>query len=338
MPEVTLATIALKAGVHRSTVSMALRNHPRIPESTRRKLQLLAAELGYRPNPMVTALMQLRRAARSPAQTACIAYLTAFATRNGWREPPYFYGGIEKRCSELGFSVSPFWLKEPGMTPRRMAQILHSRGIRGVIVGRCPPNTDSIEFPFEEFASVSVTLNLREPVTHVVAFQQFFNVCLAFDRCRALRYRRIGLAVLHSQWPRSQERWIGGFLMRQTQVPQGDRVPPLVHKTGEPSRLVDWIRSERVDVVLTGEAQTAYDTLQRARVRVPQRVALVGLGITDSPTFIAGVYNDPSRIGSVAVEVLTAQLYRNEIGLPADPQEVLLDGHWLDGPTAPPLG
>ena len=40
---VTLAVVAAKAGVHVTTVSMALRNDTRLPESTRTRLQKLAA-------------------------------------------------------------------------------------------------------------------------------------------------------------------------------------------------------------------------------------------------------------------------------------------------------
>ena len=41
--------IAEVAGVHPTTVSMALRNHPRIPESTRNQLKKLAEKMGYVP-------------------------------------------------------------------------------------------------------------------------------------------------------------------------------------------------------------------------------------------------------------------------------------------------
>jgi len=36
---VTLADIARKAGVHVTTVSLAMRNHPRLPEKTRQRIQ-----------------------------------------------------------------------------------------------------------------------------------------------------------------------------------------------------------------------------------------------------------------------------------------------------------
>ena len=51
----TLADIAREAGVHVTTVSLALRNHPRLPESTRLRLQNLAKLRGYTPDPWLPA-------------------------------------------------------------------------------------------------------------------------------------------------------------------------------------------------------------------------------------------------------------------------------------------
>ncbi len=57
-PKATLDDVARSAGVHRTTVSLALRNHPRIPQATRDRVKQIANDLGYRINPLVSALMQ----------------------------------------------------------------------------------------------------------------------------------------------------------------------------------------------------------------------------------------------------------------------------------------
>ena len=53
--------VADAAQVHRTTVSLALRRDPRIPTATRERVERHAAKLGYRANPLVSALMQLQR-------------------------------------------------------------------------------------------------------------------------------------------------------------------------------------------------------------------------------------------------------------------------------------
>ena len=52
-----MRAIAEKAGVSTMTVSLALRDHASIPESTRTLIKAIASELGYRPDPVLRAIM-----------------------------------------------------------------------------------------------------------------------------------------------------------------------------------------------------------------------------------------------------------------------------------------
>lgn len=54
---IRLRDIAEKAGFSANTVSLALRNSPRIPEKTRKQIQDLATELNYRPNRIAQSLV-----------------------------------------------------------------------------------------------------------------------------------------------------------------------------------------------------------------------------------------------------------------------------------------
>ncbi|RRJ98846.1 LacI family DNA-binding transcriptional regulator [Opitutaceae bacterium TAV3] len=62
LKDVNMEAVARAAGVHRTTVSMALRGHPKLPEATRARIRELAERMGYRPNPLVQALMSTRAA------------------------------------------------------------------------------------------------------------------------------------------------------------------------------------------------------------------------------------------------------------------------------------
>ena len=72
---VTLAEVARTAGVHRTTVSMALRDHPRLPRNTRERLKTLATLLGYRPDPALAALNAYRVANSHSSHHTGVAYL-----------------------------------------------------------------------------------------------------------------------------------------------------------------------------------------------------------------------------------------------------------------------
>lgn len=49
----SLQDIAARLGVHPSTVSRALRNHPAISEAVRLRVQAVAREFAYKPNPLI---------------------------------------------------------------------------------------------------------------------------------------------------------------------------------------------------------------------------------------------------------------------------------------------
>src|SRR4051812_49177178 len=73
---VTMRAIAEQAGVTHATVSMALRNHPLISAKTRQKIQRIARNLGYRPDPEVAKLMRHLRLKHKPKFKSTIAALT----------------------------------------------------------------------------------------------------------------------------------------------------------------------------------------------------------------------------------------------------------------------
>src|SRR3954467_7024054 len=101
---VTLAVIAKKAGVHVTTVSLALRNHPRLPETTRQRIHALATQMGYRPDPMLRALVSYRGKVMERRNTPTLAYVTNWTTRWGWKKVtahPDFYAGAEAMANQL---------------------------------------------------------------------------------------------------------------------------------------------------------------------------------------------------------------------------------------------
>src|SRR5712672_334593 len=96
----TMQQIADAAGVSRMAVSLALRNSPKISAATAERIRRLAEELGYRPNPMVSALMTQLRHSRDMKKPSVLAYVTAFPTEEGWRRPrpaAAFYEGARRR-------------------------------------------------------------------------------------------------------------------------------------------------------------------------------------------------------------------------------------------------
>src|SRR3954467_6338095 len=83
---VSLRTIADEAKTSRMTVSLALRGHPSISAAQRKRVQKLARRLGYTPNPIVTNLMGMLRAATHTKTTISIAIVTNQLGDHYWRK------------------------------------------------------------------------------------------------------------------------------------------------------------------------------------------------------------------------------------------------------------
>src|ERR1700722_16767953 len=112
---VTMAEVARSAGVHVTTVSLALRNHPRLPEETRGRIQRIAERLGYRPDPVLRALVAYRGRLAGRRSMPTLAYITNWNTRWGWRKVtahPDFHGGAERMAGQLGYKLEHFWMHE----------------------------------------------------------------------------------------------------------------------------------------------------------------------------------------------------------------------------------
>ncbi len=334
----TLQDVAARAGVHRTTVSLALRDHPSIPSETRRRIKAIAEELGYRANPLVTALMRSRRTGKA-VKHAVLAYVTNHPTRYGWRPPelnePDFFPGAVERAKDLGYKLEHFWMAEPAMTPARLSDILSARGIHGVLIGRLPEGLHQLDLAWERFSCVALGLTLEVPRLHHVGENHFFTARHSMQQCLQRDYRRVGFAfTTPNNYPRVGDRWLGGYYSQQRLLASADRVTPY-EKGPDRDAFLKWFERWRPDAILASRADRAIAWLREADVRVPRDVGVVDLRNEQPGLGHAGVFYVPSRVGALAVEMLVGLIYRQEIGVPEYPHEVLLPGTWQEGTTLP---
>lgn len=329
---VYMTDVAREAGVHKSTVSLALRNHPRIPAETRERVRLAAEKLGYRPNPMVTALMQLKKASRPLSTAPGLAYVTAHPGRYDWRQKdsdlPDFLPGAARQAHELGFKLNDYWLTEPGMTGGRMSQILRARGITGIIVAPLPPGAHRLDLAWENFCVVSLGVHLTTPLVHRVAHNHFHTMKMAVARCRAAGCTRIGVYLAGQGYRVIWEHWIGAYLGEQVQGRK--TVAPCLAEDASPEVFWKWFRATKPDAIIFGRSPVP-EWLEAGGVKVPDDVSLVNLHVRDPKGWLAGVYYDPAITGGEAVNQLVALINRNEVGPPAQAHDFLIHGHWVQG-------
>lgn len=341
--KVSLEDIARRAGVHRSTVSLALRDHPRISKETRERVQRLASDLGYRINPLVAALMQSRRSGRS-TKDVVLAYITNYPTRFGWRPPhhdrPDYFPGAAARAEELGYKLEHFWLGEPGMTPERMSDILTARGINGVLIGRLPPGKQEIRLRWESFSSIALGMTLRNPNLHRVSEDFFSGGCQAAEQVFKRGYRRIGFVFSDvDDCPRVGDQWLGACLRQQMRHFPGDLIPHFDYREGADHQVAfeAWFKEYRPDVLMVTHTRPVLVWLERMGLSVPRDVGLASLNNDHLENGWSGIHCSPQKLGALATDMLVGFLHRGDSGVPDDPHEVLLGGEWQEGATLRPL-
>lgn len=351
-PRTTQADVARKAGVHVTTVSLALRNSPRLPVATREKLQLLAHELGYRPDPDLSALVAYRKSVRRSKQVSTLAYVTCSGGRWDWKKAPAhadFFRGASSRAPQLGYQLEHFWLGEPGLTPRRLSDILFSRGISGIVfASHWACEGDLREVDWSHFAAVAIDPLAQLPTLHTVTNDQRLMIQTAVRRIRAAGYERIGFVIPHWWAEIGNLAWTAGFLAEQIKIPAAERVPILFYGNETIARnqtdltvivpeqeFARWFDRHRPEVIVS------YSPFLRPRLnamglQVPRDVRFVDIFLEDASGITAGVRQNCVRVGELAVEVLASHLQQHTFGLPALHTTTLVDGTWFEGQSLPP--
>jgi LacI family transcriptional regulator len=351
---ITLADIARVAAVHVTTVSLALRNHPRLPESTRVRIQELARTLGYAPDPWLRALVAYRAQVVPRRNPPTLAYVTNWSSRWGWKAVtahPEFFAGAHAKAKELGYNLDHFWLREPGLTHGRLNGILFARGINGVIIASHMREIDGkLEFDWSHLSGVKIDYFPHKPELHNVTNNQCDIIRLAMQRVIGAGYRRIGF-VMHRGWDHSVDRlWTAGLLCEQQNLPPKLRIPAHIFPgplpveqwfketradvTVEPGPFAEWLRKYEPEVIVS-KGSFVLPELKRLGLRIPDDIAFVDVFLTDCSGKTAGVRQNHETVGALAVEILAGQLQHNKFGVPEIPTTTFVEGTWFDGASCP---
>jgi LacI family transcriptional regulator len=336
-----MAEIAQKLGVASSTVSRALRGDPRISAEMRQRVETVAEIAGYRPNPLVSALMANRRRRGGSGEVDVIALITNYGGRESWRAKDvcrWEYEGIVSRAGALGFRVEIFACSEYNYEANRLIATLRARGIRGVLLGFSRDEALQAPFPTEGFAVAGLSAYFRSTIVDRANFHGFYNVQLALEQMRQLGYRRPALVVPGLNNQISNNLWSGAFLDWQLQLPVGDRCEPYIPDDGENcGQFYAWLDANRPDSLLVYKVPVRRFLAKRGLL-VPNNVGVAYLYRTaDEIGAAAGIDGNLSAVGSAALDLVVEKLNANLTSIGSCPKEVLIKGFWRDGSTLPPL-
>jgi LacI family transcriptional regulator len=330
----TIRDIARKAGCHYSTVSLALRDHPRIPAQTKERIQAIARQLGYRADAMLSALCAYREMKRPPTERGVIAWLTNHRTEKGWTASACnrdYFQGASARAAERGYRLEQFWLAAPGMNPLRMSKIFWTRGIQGVLL---PPQErlGAIDLDWKNLSAVTFGYTLTHPRLHLVSNHEYRTMGTLFSELNHRGYRRVGLVNLRNQDERVDHNWLAAYLVEQNRLCADQAIPPLILEGWNDQDFLSWVDRFQPDAIVT-KLVDVLASLKRAGYRVPEDIGVAYHSLDEGRLGLSGMKKNSFQIGVMAVDLLVDMLHRNERGVPARAYLLMVEGTWYEGRT-----
>lgn len=337
---VGLRDVAAAAHVCAMTVSLALRDNPRIPSATRERIKRLAAELGYRPDPEISRLMNHLRAARTVRGRVGIAlvdfYPSATYVENCYNA--HVRAGAERRAAELGFTFTALHAADYPCNFAHLLDVVRARGLEGALL--LPP-VAPLELASAEWDDIAVLVTskaISAPRFHCIVPNQFGNTMRLLEAFAAHGRRRV-CAIFDEMFDERTGRNFTAAVNRS--AGRAILIVPQAASRPEKAMLVArWLARQQPDAVFAqSDAFAAALPLLQA-LQPPLNLQVITLNAQDSAGF-SYLDERADLIGSAAVDLLAGMMHCHETGVPAHPRTTLIDGELALTPnvvgTAPPL-
>lgn len=331
----TIRDIAAATRLSATTVSLALRNHPRISAATKARVEEAARRMNYRPNPTVVSIMTDVRLKKSPTYRETLGWINASDRSDFFHNKKLDAAGYSRclwqgaqECAErLGYLLEVFWIKGPQMSGRRMTEILTARGIRGLLIPPLPHARGHLSIDWRGFAVTALSHTVARPHFHRVVPDHHYNMQLVLRTLQRKGYQKIGLLIPRNSDLRLDQRLSAAYYLYQQNLPSKRRAPILFCDKDFEKSAASWLARHRPDAVVT---VSPYLRLRDIDIGDPAYSGKLGIALMGrSPNdegFIAALDENPFHLGVTAVNHLAGQLRRNECGIPEFPETIMIKG------------
>ncbi|MDR1281685.1 MAG: LacI family DNA-binding transcriptional regulator [Opitutaceae bacterium] len=342
--QVNLQQVAEYANVSVSTASRCLRGDTRFTTETRRRVETTAHALGYRPDPMLRALVAYRtRKKRAPVR-AGLAWLHPY--KGGLRKAPVprhrllsMFAGARQRAEALGYRLVEMALPDEAAVPA-VQRIIAARGIEGAVLCSVRRSPVCTGFDFSRIAAVSVGYPTGEqPDFPTIVPHYFRGAVRALDELRRRSGRRIGLALFDDTDVHTDHLIHSAFAYMREVRPEIAWTPALIRRERWKNCIEtfrEWYLEHRPDSILTNEWRIIHVILRQGH-SVPGDVNVVLTDIAHPTAVCGGIYENAQTLGVCAINQLDGMIRQREFGLPERIQHTFVENPWMDGPTIRPL-
>ena len=337
---VTYRDIAKRTGFSATTVSLAWRGYPSITEQTREKVLTAARELGYRPNPLVAALMSSLRSKRRKSVEAILAIISPSAKVDRAKVHPgtrQVHELAAQHAKDCGYQTEELVLDRIEEQHKDLDRILHARRVTGLLLDDAGGLTKRLKLDWSRYSVVRIGSRQPPLVFHTVTVDHSAVVRMAIEGVLARGYTRVGLVLPKWIQDVSDGQFAAAWVVAREL--QGERRLRSVHacEVLKEGPFLDWVRRDGIDAVITPDHNVLM-WLREAGLRVPEDVGVAHTDTTHPWWPFSGVEQDRDTMVRFAVELLISECNHNHRGCPDHPVRTSALGIWRDGETLRPPG
>lgn len=320
-----------------STVSRALNNSPRIRQSTAEKVRAKAAEMGYRPDPSLRRLTQLRWTGETSARPVSIALIKWLKADCPFRTQELI-APVRIAVESLGYGFETFCV-EDYKSPAEAARLMEARGVAGLIL--LPSNYPSAwtGFPWARFTAIHLLMGKELPTGLSYVDQGAFRVMLDAGR-RVAEARPKSAAICFFSPPSETPEGLQSYSAAVTVIEWWKKAgiacqPPRLFDGIEIMRqMAEWLAKEKVEAAIVPNAGIDAWKKPNGQPILPEKTKLIALDRRGWSDF-AGYERQSDLLARRAVQYIDSLIRHGERGCPALPETILVPLLWVPGPSFP---
>ena len=324
---ITIKDVAQAAGVSTQTVSRVMNNTSYVAPKTRRRVEEVVEQLGYRPSALARSLIQ-QRSYTLGVVTFGLKYVGPSRTLNG----------IADKADELGYML--LMKKMDNFDTDRIDEVIDSLLARQVdgVIWDVPENDENREWA-QNVNNIPVPIVFMsmepKPGYFVVSMDSYLGAQMATEHLLAQGCRHIGHISGSLIWWEARLRKQGwsntlneaGMQVSDQHWEEGNWSSASGAAAAE--KLLD--RYPEMDGLFVANDQMALSVLREAcrrGIKVPDQLAVVGFdGIPESAYFypsLSTISQDPQQLGGQAVQSVVEMIQARQENKPIEAQYILI--------------
>ncbi len=330
----TIRDVAEAASVSPATVSLVLRHSSQISKATTERVRREIERLGYRPNPLVSALMRNRgRKGSGPMRGLPVPFILAKpAAEDGSGSHPFdaWFAGAAARAREMGFALEQILWNPDEMSAESLQEEMQEKRLPGFLLAGMSEGNAMRKIDWGRMVAVEVGQMLDSPRLHRVRTAVFDATVKAIENCVDSGYGRIGVCMGEFDGRHLGSHVTGAFLLMRKRFP-GLLLERVFQGSLNDGAVASWLDEAKPDAIIdAGNGQSVRRLLDAG---AHGDIGLAALHITAPDSSVSGFFHHSAKMGEQAIDMLYRAMERNEVGVPACPMDFTFNGVWNPGET-----